>query len=139
MESNLPWNLVFIGVFIAVVVEVVGIPVLPFAIGIYLPVQLNACIMVGGLVRLAFDKMNRKEEEKKLIVNDGILFCSGMIAGEGLVGILLAVLAVFGVDQAIDLSAYINVPEAVSNIGSLVVFALVILSLLKFSIWKKRK
>lgn len=95
--------------------------------------------MVGGLVRLAFDKMNRKEEEKKLIVNDGILFCSGMIAGEGLVGILLAVLAVFGVDQAIDLSAYINVPEAVSNIGSLVVFALVILSLLKFSIWKKRK
>ena len=139
MESNLPWNLVFIGVFIAVVVEVVGIPVLPFAIGIYLPVQLNACIMVGGLVRLAFDKMNRKEEEKKLIVNDGILFCSGMIAGEGLVGILLAVLAVFGVDQAIDLSAYINVPEAVSNIGSLVVFALVILPLLKFSIWKKRK
>ena len=139
MESNLPWNLVFIGVFIAGVVEVVGIPVLPFAIGIYLPVQLNACIMVGGLVRLAFDKMNRKEEEKKLIVNDGILFCSGMIAGEGLVGILLAVLAVFGVDQAIDLSAYINVPEAVSNIGSLVVFALVILSLLKFSIWKKRK
>ena len=139
MENNLPWNLVFIGVFIAIVVEVVGIPVLPFAIGIYLPVQLNACIMVGGLVRLAFDKMNRKEEEKKNIVNDGILFCSGMIAGEGLVGILLALLAVFGVDKMIDLSGMINVSPVVSNIGSLVVFGLVILSLLKFSIWKKRK
>ncbi|MBQ5675407.1 MAG: OPT/YSL family transporter, partial [Lachnospiraceae bacterium] len=139
MESNLPWNLVFIGVFIAIVVEVVGIPVLPFAIGIYLPVQLNACIMVGGLVRLAFDKMNRKEEEKKNIVNDGILFCSGMIAGEGLVGILLALLAVFGVDKMIDLSGMINLSPVVSNIGSLVVFGLVILSLLKFSIWKKRK
>ena len=139
MESNLPWGLVFIGVFIAVVVEIVGIPVLPFAIGIYLPVQLNACVMAGGLVRLFLDRINRKEEEKKLIVNDGILFCSGMIAGEGLVGILLAVLAVFGVDQAIDLSKYMNVPEAVSAIGSLVVFGLVILSLLKFSIWKKRK
>ena len=139
MENNLPWNLVFIGVFIAIVVEVVGIPVLPFAIGIYLPVQLNACIMVGGLVRLAFDKMNRKEEEKKNIVNDGILFCSGMIAGEGLVGILLALLAVFGVDKMIDLSGMLNLSPVVSNIGSLVVFGLVILSLLKFSIWKKRK
>lgn len=139
MESNLPWGLVFIGVCLAIVVEIMGIPVLPFAIGVYLPVQLNACIMVGGLVRLAFDKMKRKEEEKKLIVSDGILFCSGMIAGEGLVGILLALLAVFGVDQAINLSKYMNLPAAVSNIGSLVVFGLVILSLLKFTVWKKRK
>lgn len=139
MENNLPWGLVFIGVCIAIVVEIVGLPVLPFAIGIYLPVQLNACIMVGGLVRLAFDKMKRKEEEKKLIVNDGILFCSGMIAGEGLVGILLALFAVFGLDKLIDLSAYLKLPAAVSNIGSLVVFGLVILSLLKFSIWKNLK
>ncbi|MBQ7780704.1 MAG: oligopeptide transporter, OPT family [Lachnospiraceae bacterium] len=139
MDSNLPWGLVFIGVCLAVVVEILGIPVLPFAIGVYLPVQLNACIMVGGLVRLAFDKMKRKEEEKKEIISDGILFCSGMIAGEGLVGILLALLAVVGVDKAIDLSKYLNLPPVVSSIGSLVVFGLVILSLLKFSVWKKRK
>ena len=139
MDSNLPWGLVFIGVCLAVVVEILGIPVLPFAIGVYLPVQLNACIMVGGLVRLAFDKMKRKEEEKKEIISDGILFCSGMIAGEGLVGIFLALLAVVGVDKAINLSQYLNLPPVVSNIGSLVVFGLVILSLLKFSIWKKRK
>ncbi len=139
MEGNLPWNLVFIGVFIAVIVEILRLPVLPFAIGIYLPVQLNACIMVGGLVRLAFDKMKRKEEEKKEIVNDGILFCSGMIAGEGLVGILLAVFAIFGLDKVIDLSTKLNLPATVSNVGSLVVFALVIASLLKFSLWKKKK
>ena len=139
MENNLPWGLVFIGVCIAIVVEILGIPVLPFAIGVYLPVQLNACIMVGGLVRLVFDKMKKDEEEKKAITSDGILFCSGMIAGEGLVGILLALFAIFGLDQVIDLSQYLNLPAAVSNIGSLVVFALVIVSLLKFSIWKKRK
>ena len=139
MENNLPWSLVFIGVFIAIVVEILGIPVLPFAIGVYLPVQLNACIMVGGLVRLAFDKMKKSEEEKKQITSDGILFCSGMIAGEGLVGILLAVFAIFGLDQVIDLSKVLNLPAAVSNIGSLVLFALIIVSLLKFSIWKKRK
>lgn len=139
MNGNLPWALVFTGVFIAVVAELVGIPVLPFAIGIYLPVQLNACIMVGGIVRLFFDKMKKEENEKKGIINDGILFCSGMIAGEGLVGILLAVLAVFGFAEVIDLSGVLGLPAPVANLASLVVFALIILSLLKFTIWKKRK
>lgn len=138
MDGNLPWNLVFIGVFIAVVVEIVGIPVLPFAIGVYLPVQLNACIMVGGLVRLCMDKLKRDDEEKKAIVNDGILFCSGMIAGEGLVGILLAVFAIFGIDKAIDLSAKLGIPTAVSEIGGIVFFGIIILTLLKFTLFKKR-
>lgn len=140
MENNLPWTLVFIGVFLAVAVEILGIPVLPFAIGVYLPVQLNACIMVGGLVRLAFDKMKKADKkEKDRIVNDGVLYCSGMIAGEGLVGILLAVFAILKLDSVIDLSTKLNLSPTVANIGSLVVFALVILSLLKFSLWKKTK
>lgn len=138
MDGNLPWSLVFIGVFIAIVAEVVGIPVLPFAIGVYLPVQLNACIMVGGLIRLFFEKMKKKEEEKKTIINDGVLFCSGMIAGEGLVGILLALFAVFGLDKAIDLSAKLNISPIVSDIGGLVLFAITIVTVLKFSLWKKR-
>ncbi len=139
MEGNLPWNLVFIGVAIAVLVEVLGIPVLPFAIGVYLPVHLNACIMVGGLVRLLLEKIRYKDEEtKNAVVNDGVLFCSGMIAGEGLVGILLAVFAIFGLDKALDLSARFGIPQAVSDIGGLVLFAIIILTLLKFSVWKKR-
>ncbi|MBR5615105.1 MAG: oligopeptide transporter, OPT family [Clostridia bacterium] len=138
MDANLPWGLVFVGVFIAVVVEVVGIPVLPFAIGVYLPVHLNACIMVGGLVRLVMDKLKKEKEEKDAIVNDGILFCSGMIAGEGIVGIILAILAVFGVNNLIDISGILNLSAPVANVASLVVFALVILSVLKFSVWKKR-
>ena len=139
MNANLPWALVLIGVCIAIVVEVVGIPVLPFAIGVYLPVQLNACIMVGGLVRLFIDRLKKPEAEKTTITNNGILFCSGMIAGEGIVGILLALLAVFGVDKAIDISGKLNLPEPVANIASLVVFGLIILSVLKFSVWKKTK
>ena len=139
MDNNLPWGLILIGIFIAVVVEIVGIPVLPFAIGVYLPVQLNACIMVGGLIRLAFDKMKREKEEKEAIISDGILCCSGMIAGEGLVGILLAILAIAGVDEKLNLSEKLGLPTIVSQIGSLVVFALLILCLLKMSIGKKRK
>ncbi len=138
MGGNLPWGLVLIGVCIAVVVEIIGIPVLPFAIGVYLPVQLNACIMVGGLLRLLVDKLKRPEDEKKAITNDGILFCSGMIAGEGLVGILLALLAVFEVDKVINLSGVLGLPQIVSDIGGLVLFAVIILTVLKFSLWKKR-
>lgn len=138
MEGNLPWGLILIGVCIAIVVEVIGIPVLPFAIGVYLPVQLNACIMIGGIIRLFFDRM-KESDEKKEIINNGVLFCSGMIAGEGLVGILLALLAVFGIADVIDLSGVLNLPAPVANIGALVVFALVILSLLKFSLWNKKK
>lgn len=140
MDNNLPWALVFMGVFLAAAVEILGIPVLPFAIGVYLPVQLNACIMVGGLVRLYFDRMKKEDKkEKDQLISDGMLYCSGMIAGEGLVGILLALLAVFGLDKALDLSSKLNLPSFVLDFGSLILFGLVILSLLKFTIWKKVK
>jgi putative OPT family oligopeptide transporter len=139
MDNNLPWGLILIGVFIGLIVEVLRIPVLPFAIGVYLPIHLNACIMIGGLIRLAFDKMKREEKEKKEIINDGILFCSGMIAGEGLIGVLIAVFTVFGIDSIFDLSGKLNLSSTVSQILSLVTFALMILIVLKFTIWKKRK
>ena len=139
MDGNLPWVLLIAGAFIAVVAELLKIPVLPFAIGLYLPVQLNACIMVGGLVRMLLDKVKKSKEEKEGIVNSGILFCSGMIAGEGLVGILLAVLAITGFDNLIDISGELGFSEPVGNIVSLVVFGLIIFSVLKFSLLKKRK
>jgi len=140
MDNNLPWALVFMGVFLAAAVEILGIPVLPFAIGVYLPVQLNACIMVGGLVRLCFDRMKKEDKkEKEQLISDGMLYCSGMIAGEGLVGILLALLAVFGLDKSLDLSSKLNLPSPVLDLGSLVLFGLVILSLLRFTVWKKVK
>ena len=139
MGGNMPWALVFAGAAIAVVIELIGIPVLPFAIGIYLPVHLNACIMVGGIIRLCFDKM-KKAKNKDAIINDGILFSSGMIAGEGLVGILLALLAVFGIGEKIDLSGIIGkyVSSGVSSILGLAFFGIIILTLLKFTLWKKR-
>lgn len=99
MGDYLPWGLILIGVFIAVAVEIVGIPVLPFSIGLYLPIHLSTAIMVGGLLRAFYE---RKKNEA--YVQDGILFSSGLIAGEGLIGILLAVTAVLGVSAKFDLS-----------------------------------
>ena len=104
MNGNLPWGLVIVGICIAVVVEILGIPVLPFAIGLYLPIYLTVPIMIGGLIRLFVEKRRFADEgSRETVRNNGILFSSGMIAGEGLVGILLAVLAVFGVSDRINL------------------------------------
>lgn len=107
MNGNLPWGLVFIGAFIAISVEILGIPVLPVSIGLYLPLELSSTIMVGGLLRWFADK-GKSETDRKNEANSGILFASGLIAGEGLVGILLAVLAVVGLDASIDLSNVMN-------------------------------
>lgn len=137
MENDLPWALVFIGVFIAVAAEIAGIPVLPFAIGIYLPIHLTTCIMAGGLVRLIVEKSRLDEKTKKNALSDGTLFCSGMIAGEGLVGVILAIFAVFGTDRFLDISHYI--PRSVSDISAIVLFVITLLSVLRFSLWRKRK
>ena len=107
MEGNLPWPLIFIGVFIAVVIEIMGLPVLPVAIGLYLPLELSSTIMLGGIIRWIIDKRSTSEN-KDSDAGRGILFCSGMIAGEGLIGILLAIFAVLGVADAMDFSARIN-------------------------------
>ena len=136
MGGNLPWTLVFIGVFIALVVELLGIPVLPFAIGLYLPIELSSCIMIGGVLRWALEKKKYKSgEQKESAISNGVLCCSGMIAGEGLVGILLAILAVVNVNSVLDLSGSINL----GNAGGVILMLLMILSLLKFSIWNKKK
>lgn len=132
MQGNLPWALVFIGVFIAIVVEILGISVLPVAIGLYLPLELSATIMIGGVIRWFVDKKKADKEENK-DANSGILFCSGMIAGEGLVGILLAILAVVNVAGKIDLSGRFTT----GIVGGVVLMVVMILCILKFSLWSK--
>ena len=134
MGGNLAWGLVFIGVFLAICLEILRIPVMPFAIGLYLPIYLNATIMIGGVVRGLLDRRKGVDEKTKTAQStDGTLYCAGMIAGEGLVGILLAVFAVFGI--SLDMSGIVNF----GNIGGVVLMIIMILSLLKFSIWRKKK
>ena len=136
MGGKLPWTLVFIGVFLAIGLEILRIPVMPFAIGLYLPIYLNAAIMIGGVVRMFVDRRKNVDDKKKEEqATDGTLYCAGMIAGEGLVGILLAILAVVNVSSVFDLSGSINL----GNAGGVILMLLMILSLLKFSIWNKKK
>lgn len=135
MGDQLPWGLIFVGVVLALCFEVLRLPVMPIAVGLYLPVQLNACIMIGGLISLLMDRRKKVSDEAKAAQNnDGTLYCAGMIAGEGLVGIALAILAVFELDPSAPLNGF-----SFGAVGSVVVLALLILSLLKFSLWGKNR
>ena len=91
MNEELPWAMILIGVFIAIVVEILKMPVMPFAVGMYLPFSLSAGIMAGGVVRIFVEKKKGTEAEKKARTDRGLLFTSGMIAVEGIIGILLYV------------------------------------------------
>ena len=147
MGGNLPWNLVFVGVFIALVVEVLGIPVLPFAIGLYLPIYLSVPMMLGGLLRWYLEKRKyASEKEKDNVVQSGVLYSSGLIAGEGIVGILLAVLAVIPMGlnaegKTLYLSDKINISEmfSIGNIGGLICFAVILFTIYLFATKDSKK
>ncbi|HEY2894713.1 MAG TPA: oligopeptide transporter, OPT family, partial [Pirellulales bacterium] len=90
LNGKLPWELVLVGALLAVLLELAGVPSLPFAVGVYLPIQTSTPIFVGGLVRLFVDKVKRKDEGE---TSPGVLMSSGYIAGGSIAGVLIAFLS----------------------------------------------
>ena len=91
MDGGLPWGFIGIGAAIAVVLAILRVPVMPVAIGIYLPVGLSVTMFAGGLLRWAVSR--RQGEGAASVEGVGTLFSAGLVAGEGLCGIILAILA----------------------------------------------
>ncbi len=115
ISGNLPWNLVFMGIFTSIMLELLGIPSLPVAIGLYLPIHLSTPIMAGGIVRWIIERKTKEPNSLKEKIENGILFSSGLIAGEGLMGVLLAFLAY--------LNANISLKEVpIGQLGSFLIF-----------------
>jgi uncharacterized oligopeptide transporter (OPT) family protein len=100
LSGHLPWGLVLLGVFIAIVLELCGIPSLAFAVGVYLPISTSAPIYVGGMIRWLVDKYTRRKHagtqltEDQLVAegdkSNGVLLSSGYIAGGTLAGVIFA-------------------------------------------------
>jgi len=118
--GSLPWGLIFIGMCTSAVVELCGAPSLPFAVGLYLPVSLTTPIMAGGVIRWAATRTATTKGDGS--DRSGILYSSGLIAGEALCAIVLAVFAWREVDLAFA-SGCIGQYEGV---GTLAVFAVVL-------------
>ncbi|MBR0366136.1 MAG: OPT/YSL family transporter, partial [Clostridia bacterium] len=133
MGGTLPWGLVIAGAAVAIVVEILGLPILPIAIGLYLPIHLSVPIFAGGLLREFFERKKNKTAGK-----NGVLFSSGLIAGEGLIGIALAVFAIVKIGDK-SLGEIINLGAPLGNIGGVVFFLIMLASIYYFSSKKKKE
>ena len=145
LGGELPWGLVLLGVMIAVVLELSGIPSLAFAVGVYLPLSSSSPILIGGLIRWAVDRWIAKKHagknmsEEQLVAegdkSPGVLMASGYIAGGAIAGIIIA--AVYGVQRFAPFNAWVSeIAErnpfhtgAMSDVLSLIPFAILIVLL----------
>jgi putative OPT family oligopeptide transporter len=104
LSHKLPWALVLLGVMIAIVLEMSGIPSLAFAVGVYLPLASSSPIFIGGMIRWLVDRWLRKQKFRhhnlspdELVAegdkSSGVLLASGYIAGGALAGIVIAIMA----------------------------------------------
>ncbi len=123
MTAKLPWTLVIIGIFIAIFCALTGLPILPVALGIYLPITLNTAIFFGGLIRLLVEKKFKNDKESlDTAVERGTLIASGLVAGDALTGIIIGIFAALSIK--IDFLSSIIPNESVKNFISLAVFVL---------------
>ena len=107
LTQKLPWNLILLGIFSALTLELCGIKSLPFAVGVYLPLSTTSPIFVGGLVEKIVDwKLGVKDEDESE-ASSGMLFSSGLIAGGALAGLAVAAVAAFELTEKLDYGAKI--------------------------------
>lgn len=93
-----PWMLYFAGAALALILTMIGVPALPFALGMFIPLELNAPLLVGGLISWFVTSRSKDAEVNKARGSRGTLIASGFIAGGALMGVVSAVLKYAGVD-----------------------------------------
>jgi hypothetical protein len=115
LNQRLPWELVIIGALIAITLELAGVPSLPFAVGVYLPLQTSMPIFIGGMIRYAAEKVNKPRSEAEADSSPGVLLSSGYIAGGTIAGVVAAFMTFLG-QETLD---KFNLKEVFKNNGSM--------------------
>ncbi len=141
IDQNIPWILVGIGAVIAAIFELFKVPSLPAAVGLYLPLETTTPIFIGGMLRHFRDKASG---EKKSETDNGVLFSSGLVAGVGVIGIILAVTAIIPIADGnflLDAMRYplaaiwehLPLGEPLSMVVAAIIFAILATSLFRLA------
>lgn len=93
-----PWMLYFAGAALALILTMIGVPALAFALGMFIPLDLNTPLLIGGLVSWYVSTRSKDERVNKMRRDRGTLIASGFIAGGALMGVVSAVLKYAGAD-----------------------------------------
>jgi hypothetical protein len=129
LNGELPWELVLIGALIAVVLELAGVPSLPFAVGVYLPIQISTPIFVGGLVRYAVDRIKGSSADDSE-TSPGVLLSSGYIAGGSIAGVLVAFFTFWpALQEKLNMTSHLGASWNNSQWPALVAFGVLMLML----------
>ena len=132
MGGETPWILYIVGAILALLLNWLKVPALPFSLGMFIPLQLNAPLLIGGIVSWLVSSRSKNEEVNKERNERGTLLASGFIAGGALMGVVSAALLFFGIkfDN--------TMPETTQNILGLVMYAAIICFLIVFSLKAKK-
>ena len=126
IDQSLPWNLVLLGAAVAVACELLRIPSLPFAVGVYLPVSTMTPVFLGGLLRAWMEARAADGAQAEARRERGILLGSGFVGGEGLLGVgIAAVTFALGQRPAGIGTGWLGGPGAAAALG-LAAFALLV-------------
>ncbi|UOW66769.1 OPT family oligopeptide transporter [Paraclostridium bifermentans] len=106
MSGQLPWVMIIVGVFMAIVLYFLGLPIMTVAIGFYLPIATTSIILVGALIRVFVEKTSKSEQEKEGKVSNGISLSSGLVAGGSIIGLIGIILQVTGVIKSAGPSGF---------------------------------
>ncbi|CZR96738.1 MULTISPECIES: OPT family oligopeptide transporter [Clostridioides] len=123
MSGSLPWVMIIVGVFMAIVLYALNLPIMTIAIGFYLPIATTSIILVGALIRLFVELVSKTEKEKEVKVSNGISLSSGLVAGGSIIGLIGIILQVTGVITP-------KVPSGFAATNSMAIALLVVLVVL---------
>lgn len=126
MSGKLPWVMIFVGIFMAIVLFFLDLPIMTVAIGFYLPISTTSIILIGSLLRVIVEKSAKSEQEKDTKVAHGVSLSSGLVAGGSIIGLLGIILQVTGIINLAELSGF----AAGNGIAILLLAVLVILTLI---------
>jgi putative OPT family oligopeptide transporter len=124
LSGELPYTLVIVGIVIGLIMALLRISILPFALGLYLPLSLTAAIILGGLVRQFINRISSSES----VQERGILLSSGLVGGDAIMGVIIALLTIFGIlpeNHAVYLSDWLS-------LGSFIILALLAVILILY-------